>query len=192
MAADGSGHSESHRRHLSHALTEPAPDARAAHRAAFGFDFAFPDLSARRMFPPGQRHGAAPLYAVAGIGALMAPELAIVVAGWAGLIVFAAILLFRAALYRMGPGRLAASPVEGAGNWPTYTLLIALKDEAETAAQLAAAIRALDYPADRLDVKLLIELGDGKPVRRSWRRTGRQERSCSRCRRVCRARSRAR
>lgn len=162
MAADGSGHSESHRRHLSHALTEPAPDARAAHRAAFGFDFAFPDLSARRMFPPGQRHGAAPLYAVAGIGALMAPELAIVVAGWAGLIVFAAILLFRAALYRMGPGRLAASPVEGAGNWPTYTLLIALKDEAETAAQLAAAIRALDYPADRLDVKLLIELGDGE------------------------------
>lgn len=44
--------------------------------------------------------------------------------------------------------------------WPVYTLLIALKDEAETAPQLAAAIRALDYPADRLDIKLLIETGD--------------------------------
>jgi cellulose synthase/poly-beta-1,6-N-acetylglucosamine synthase-like glycosyltransferase len=112
------------------------------------------------MFPPGQRHGAAPLYAVAGIGALMAPELAIFVAGWFGLIVFAAILVFRAALYRMVPDKPAACPIDVAGDWPTYTLLIALKDEAETAAQLAAAIRALDYPADRLDVKLLIEAGD--------------------------------
>ncbi|MFN7178553.1 glycosyltransferase family 2 protein [Hyphomonas sp.] len=162
MAADGSGHSENQRRHLSRALTELAPDARAAHRAAFGFDFAFPDLSARRMFPPGQRHGAAPLYAVAGIGALMVPDLAILAAGWSGLIVFAAILVFRAALYRMGTGMPAAPASDVAGSWPVYTLLIALKDEAETAAQLAEAIRALDYPADRLDVKLLIEQGDGQ------------------------------
>ena len=43
---------------------------------------------------------------------------------------------------------------------PIYTLLIALYDEAEAAGQLAAAIRSLDYPLDKLDVKLLIEAGD--------------------------------
>ncbi|MBI1398537.1 MAG: glycosyltransferase [Hyphomonas sp.] len=50
--------------------------------------------------------------------------------------------------------------MDGEEEWPVYTLLIALKDEAEPAPQLAAAICGLDYPAGQLDVKLLIETGD--------------------------------
>ncbi|HRJ02367.1 MAG TPA: hypothetical protein PKV67_16590 [Hyphomonas sp.] len=70
MAADGDGFPGSLAGRLSPALAEPLPDARAAHRAAFGFDFAFPGWSARRIFPAVQRHGAAPIFAVAGIVAL--------------------------------------------------------------------------------------------------------------------------
>ncbi|MBU4063686.1 MAG: glycosyltransferase [Alphaproteobacteria bacterium] len=75
---------------------------------------------------------------------------------------FAAVLVFRTALYVLGAlsRPKATSPETELDDWPVYTLLIALKDEAETAAQLAAAIRALNYPASRLDVKLLIEAGD--------------------------------
>lgn len=54
----------------------------------------------------------------------------------------------------------AAPLADVAGSWPVYALLIALKDEAATAPQLAAAIRALNYPTSQLDVKLLIETGD--------------------------------
>lgn len=160
MAADGEGFSGTLAGRAASGLAEPAPDARAAHRAAFGFDFAFPELSARRIFPRGQRHGAAPLLAVAGLAGLIAPEFAILAAGWASLAIFAAILLFRIALYRIGLAMPSAPLADVAGNWPVYTLLIALKDEAETASQLAAAIRALDYPEGQIDLKLLIEMGD--------------------------------
>lgn len=160
MAADGEGFPESLPGRLSSGLAEPAPDARAAHRAALGFDFACPHWSARRIFPAGQRHGAVPLFAAGGMVALIAPEFAILAAGWTGLLVFAAILFFRVSLYRIGLAMPSAPSMDGAGSWPVYTLLIALKDEAETAPQLATAIRALDYPASQLDVKLLIEEGD--------------------------------
>lgn len=160
MAADGEGFPERLAGRASSALAEPAPDARAAHRAAFGFDFAFPGWSARRVFPAGQRHGSAPLFAAVGIVTFGAPEFAILVAGWFGLVLFASILLFRIALYRIGAGMPSASLADAEVGWPVYTLLIALKDEAETAPQLAAAIRTLDYPACQLDVKLLIEDGD--------------------------------
>ena len=43
---------------------------------------------------------------------------------------------------------------------PVYTILVALKDEAASAEQLSRAVLALDYPADRIDLKLLIETGD--------------------------------
>ncbi|MFN4225632.1 MAG: glycosyltransferase family 2 protein [Hyphomonas sp.] len=160
MAADGEGFSGGLAGRISPGLAEPLQDARAAHRAAFGFDFAFPGWSARRIFPAGQRHGAAPIFAVAGIVALSTPEFAVLAAGWAGLVLFAAILSFRVALYLTGLDRPAAALAEEAEIWPVYTLLIALKDEAETAPQLASAIRALDYPARQLDVKLLIEEAD--------------------------------
>ena len=101
-------------------------------------------------------------FPVLGIAGLAAPDLLAGVAGLAGVALFSAILGFRIFLYGAGLKAAAAQPLaaDAEDDWPVYTLMIALKDEAETAAQLAAAIRALDYPADRLDVKLLIETGD--------------------------------
>lgn len=46
---------------------------------------------------------------------------------------------------------------------PVYTLLIPLYDEkAATLANITSAVRALDYPKSRLDVKLIIESDDGR------------------------------
>lgn len=160
MAADGEGGSESVLCWGPNWLGTPAPDSSLAEHAAFAFDQAFPEWSARRLLPTGIRHGLTPFLAAAGLFGLLAPETALALAGWTGLMLFAVILFFRLVLYRAGMTAPAAAQAAPPEEWPVYTLLIALKDEAETAAQLAAAIRALDYPSSRLDVKLLIETGD--------------------------------
>ena len=43
------------------------------------------------------------------------------------------------------------------GELPTYSILIPLRGEAAMVPQLFAAMRALDYPADRLDIKFVVE-----------------------------------
>lgn len=40
---------------------------------------------------------------------------------------------------------------------PIYTVLVPLRDEAHMVAQLAAALRALDYPSERLDIAFVVE-----------------------------------
>lgn len=162
MAADGEGFSGKTGWRGASVLREPAPDQRAAHAAAFGLVFRHPWNSAAQTLTAGQRRVFARGFAVLGIAGLTAPVLLAGVAGLAGLTIFSAILVFRIFLYGVGLKASAAQQIaaDEEDDWPVYTLLIALKDEAETAAQLAAAIRALDYPADRLDVKLLIETGD--------------------------------
>lgn len=40
---------------------------------------------------------------------------------------------------------------------PVYTILIALRDEANMVPQLAAAMRRLDYPPEKLDIKFVVE-----------------------------------
>ncbi|MFN3911630.1 glycosyltransferase family 2 protein [Hyphomonas sp.] len=163
MAADGEGFFERADGPGGRGLVEPPPDRRAAHAAAFGLLLRQPGNSAARTLSAGQRRLGARGFALIGAAVIAAPEAGLGLAGLAGLVVFAAILVFRIWLYAAGlqPGRRAACwQPEAEDAWPVYTLLIALKDEAETAPQLAAAIRALDYPVARLDVKLLIETGD--------------------------------
>jgi cellulose synthase/poly-beta-1,6-N-acetylglucosamine synthase-like glycosyltransferase len=48
---------------------------------------------------------------------------------------------------------------------PTYTVLVPAFGEPEVIGQLVAAINALDYPRDRLDVKLLLEEDDLPTIR---------------------------
>ncbi len=43
---------------------------------------------------------------------------------------------------------------------PVYTVLVPLYGEAKVVPQLVAALRALDYPADRLDIKIIVEADD--------------------------------
>ena len=47
---------------------------------------------------------------------------------------------------------------------PVYSVLIPLRDEAEMVPQLMRAMRQLDYPADKLDVKFVVEAASAKTV----------------------------
>lgn len=66
------------------------------------------------------------------------------------------------ALVPQGPARARPSPT---ADLPVITLLIPLYREAEVLPDLINAIANIDYPADRLDVKLLIEADDADTLK---------------------------
>lgn len=128
-------------------FVEPPPDRHVAHAAAFGLVLRHPGKSASLTLGKGRKRAAAKGFALSGIAGLFAPELLSGVAGLLAIAMFGGILIFRIWLYLAGtPSGAVRTGAADTADWPVYTLLIALKDEAETASQLAAAIRALDYP----------------------------------------------
>tara|TARA_R110000744_G_scaffold89472_1_gene173891 strand:- start:1261 stop:2643 length:1383 start_codon:yes stop_codon:yes gene_type:complete len=143
-------------------LSLPEPDPALAEDAAFGFSRAFPGQSAMTVLRGGQAAMTRRLSVMVGVPLLVAPDLTIQIVMWMGLALFGAILMFRTGLVLLGCLQ-ACRPPQALGAdllLPVYTILVALKDEAASAAQLSRAILALDYPADRIDLKLLIETGD--------------------------------
>ena len=81
---------------------------------------------------------------------------------------FAVSAAFRAALALLGktkPGNLASKTSAGAcgdETLPPYTILVPLYHEAEILPRLAEALLALDYPHDKLDIKLVLEEDDAE------------------------------
>lgn len=78
---------------------------------------------------------------------------------------YAATLLFKCGVYAAGlrrPGidwqaRLATLQVQ---HLPVYTVLIPMYREAESLPDMLAAMQAMDYPAAKLDIKLVLEADD--------------------------------
>ena len=93
-----------------------------------------------------------------GLGWLRAPDLtsALLVEGFQ--LGFLAFSLWRMALILASLPSTPETPAPEV--WPRYTVLVALHDEAEVAAQLIARLARIDYPADRLEAFLLLEAHD--------------------------------
>lgn len=129
-----------------------------AEDAAFGLKRDLPAMSAAL---PGGRHGwaiagALALLAVAVIepGATMAAMHVLLSVGFLAWIVLRLLALFEHV--RRG-GR--TNPVADA-DLPVYTILVPLYREAPVVPALVAALRTLDYPPEKLDLKLIIESDD--------------------------------
>ncbi|KCZ92683.1 glycosyltransferase family 2 protein [Hyphomonas johnsonii] len=127
-----------------------------------GFSRSHPEGSAIVAITPGQRGALRRVFVLIGLAGLLAPIMLVRGALAAGLFIFGATIAFRLAMVLSASRSRPAQQVRDADQvlYPVYTILIALKDEAATAPQLARAIAALDYPADRIDLKLLVETGD--------------------------------
>jgi len=63
--------------------------------------------------------------------------------------------------YRFSPDDVDAIPQQ---NLPVYTILIPVRDEAKLLPLLTEAVSRLDYPKERLDVKLLLEEDDVETI----------------------------
>ncbi|WP_415106670.1 hypothetical protein [Hyphomonas sp.] len=143
-------------------MSLPEPDPALAENAALGFGRALPRQSAMTVLQGKQAGMTRRLSVMVGVPLLIAPDITIQMVMCMGLALFGAILLFRTGLVMLGCLQARRLP-EALGTdllLPIYTILVALKDEAASAAQLSRAILALDYPPDRIDLKLLIETGD--------------------------------
>ncbi len=149
-------------------VREPAPDIACAHAAAHALSQNRPEDSAIRTLTVAQVWIAGLLMVILTGTSVLFPRATFSTLSFAAFFFFVAALAFRGAIYLHGAEAVArrqrvSTDIErdsGDAVWPVYTLLIALKDEAESAAQLSRAICALDYPRNRLDIKLLVEVGD--------------------------------
>ncbi|WOJ91263.1 glycosyltransferase [Methylocapsa polymorpha] len=106
-------------------------------------------------------------FVIAAIG-IAALALALAPASASILLSMAANLLFLAAiLLRLFAGAASVGAARNLGRvptedrqLPTYSIVVALHREARVAAQLVAALEAIDYPRGKLDIKLVIEEDD--------------------------------
>jgi hypothetical protein len=140
-----------------------SPRALLAEEAAFGLAWRKPALSAHAVINRRQQALLLAGLAAASAFVVAAPDLA-----WRGLafcaaVTFVAGTMFRTVLAAIG-GKPKDEPTDCDGPLPVYTILVPLYREANVVPDLAAALRALDYPHDLLDIKLIVEEDDGETV----------------------------
>lgn len=139
----------------------------ALHQSIHGLRLRRPDLSASRVLTNPQRAVAVTLAAVLVAGLVLAPLVAGLILAASVTVLYAAMLLRNVAMFRhltrpavtvqISDGEALAIPDSAL---PTYTLMVAAYHEPEVIAATLAALDRLDYPRDRLDVKLLLEADD--------------------------------
>lgn len=104
---------------------------------------------------------------VAGLLAATEMTIGLMTGALAGVFLLLISLRFLAAAMGLGLGRKRNPPAVRHHDLPVITLLIPLHREAAVLADLVRAIGALDYPRDKLDVKLLIEADDAETLEAS-------------------------
>lgn len=144
-------------------------DAICLDRAVHGLRRKWPELSAASPAAPWQRCA---LIVAAGAGAVVAaiaPDVGRHIAALALAVPFLMIVIIRiiAIHYLLRPDAKATAAVPSAGSMlrracplPTYSVLVPLYRETAVAANIVAALAALDYPHDKLEVIFLTEADD--------------------------------
>ena len=136
------------------ALAREAANALARHA---------PEFSARMGATRGQRLFALLLVAAAAAGALFAPRAATAAAFMLLSFVFLSAFILRfEAMAAARAAEPADAPPQDDADLPVYTIVVPLYREAAVLPQLLGALSALDYPAAKLDIKLVIECDDAE------------------------------
>lgn len=150
------------------AMVELAAEDLAAH-AVGRIAHARPDLSARGVLTRPQAAAIAVFAVAAGLGGWFAPFVMILAVSTIGAAFFFGVSILRllAADYaktRKSPDKaVVAMPVPDS-ELPTYTILVPLYREAELVPDVVVALDALDWPRDKLDIKLLLEADDEQTI----------------------------
>ena len=123
-----------------------------------------PELSAASGLWSWQRRALALSLALLGVGMALAPEatliglLAVMAVPFLCVVALRTVALWQLAHPLPKSPPAVASPVP----LPVYTVLVPLFREAGVVGDLLASLRALDYPAERLEVMLIVEAVDGE------------------------------
>lgn len=147
------------------ALREAVLEAKGeeiAHDAAHGLSDEAPALSYRGQSTTNQRRTLCAFAVSFGFFVVVSPVAGVALGASTLGVLFLALACFRiaACLERASTRPLREAPRRAERDLPVYTIVVPLYREAEVAAHLCAALRDLDYPASRLDIKLMIEDDD--------------------------------
>lgn len=147
----------------------------AAERLRWSIDGLFdavPELSVRRLWTRRQLLLLASFAVVGLVGLVMFPVGTLTIAMGALIVLYGVALWFRIDLARRGDRhapRIEVSDEEARAvpdrELPVYSVLVPAYREPEVLTQLVANLAALDYPAAKLDVKLLLEADDTETIR---------------------------
>jgi cellulose synthase/poly-beta-1,6-N-acetylglucosamine synthase-like glycosyltransferase len=142
-------------------------DGRMLQQACDGLARTRPELSAKSGLSDGQRHGLRGLMTCAAVSAFIAPQAVIAALAGAATTVFAGAIALKiaAALSALVSRPAKPTPRKPDDDLTTITYLVPLYREHNVAPALVKALLALDYPANRLDIKLLVEIDDDDTIR---------------------------
>ena len=126
-----------------------------------------PELSAARVLAPGQRRALLGLAALLVLGLLLAPRLALQVLVGGITLAYALTIGYRVLLFARGVGRPALLEVSDEearavpdDALPVYTVLVPAYGEPEVVGDLVRNLAGIEYPREKLDIKLLLEADD--------------------------------
>jgi glycosyltransferase XagB len=137
-------------------------------RAVFELDSLDPQMSARTVVTAGQMITAYALFAAFLAGLIVAPLVTVVAVNIALSLFYLGSFVFKGLLVSVGGGRSLAGDetvaIEARAlreeELPVFTVLVPMFREAQMLPQLAHALRNLDYPLGKLDIKIVLEAGD--------------------------------
>lgn len=139
------------------------------HTARFALDETDPALSAHRQATAGQRLWGIALIVLVCIGGILAPFATVTVVNLLLGLFFLAVLVLRAASIPIGISarqtRPAVDPLPDDSDLPIYTIIVPLYKESGVLPLLAKALKALDYPRAKLDIKLVLEADDFETIK---------------------------
>ncbi|MEQ1887720.1 MAG: glycosyltransferase [Alphaproteobacteria bacterium] len=138
-----------------------------AENAAWRLAWEQPQFSAHAGVNRPQRIALFSILAVLFILVMAKPDLSVLMLGWTLAFFFTSAILFRCVLLICGMhaawrrhGSAPQTDLLNGRQLPMYTIIVPLYREPGSVPQLMAALSRLDYPADRLDIKLVLEAGD--------------------------------
>ncbi|MEA2977329.1 MAG: glycosyltransferase XagB [Alphaproteobacteria bacterium] len=139
-----------------------------SHRAVYELAERDPEMSASQVFAPAQIIVAYALLTIFLAGLALAPIATLIVLNVAMGIFYLGNFLFKGLLVAIGGSRSPEPDLAIAmlarqlrdEDLPVFTILVPMFREPETLPILAHALRQLDYPLGKLDIKIVLEAGD--------------------------------
>ncbi len=125
----------------------------------------YPDLSARHVATGAQVATGAAIAALVGLAIYILPTPTLIAMNLIGAMFFFGVSVLRFIAAGFTSGReLGAEFDTGNDDLPVYTVLVPLLGEAHLVPELVAALDRIDWPRDRLDIKLIVEADDPETV----------------------------
>ena len=143
-----------------------------SHRAVHELAELDPDMSAQTVFTPGQITFGYVLLSLTLLGFALAPIATLIVLNIAMGVFYLGNFIFKGILVSVGGRRSAAMDqaiaIEARAlreeALPVFTVLVPMFREGKMVPGLARALRALDYPLGKLDIKIVLEAGDRETI----------------------------